>query len=113
MQDVFHERVKVYQIWQHAELMLTKKRELKSKFELQERRDKATQAATEVAEWGSKVERGKEEFDNISFMIKKEMDRFEMNRIKDFKNLIIQYLETSMNHQEEASSVSRLTTLGF
>lgn len=101
LQDVFHERVKVYQIWQHAQLMLTKKRELKSKFELQERRDKIAQAADEVTEWVTKVGRGQEEFDNISEMIKKEMERFEINRVKDFKNVIIQYLETIMNQQQE------------
>ncbi|KAK6643716.1 hypothetical protein RUM43_005226 [Polyplax serrata] len=101
IKDVFHERVKVYQIWQHAQLMLTKKRELKSKFELQERRDKIAQAADEVTEWVTKVGRGQEEFDNISEMIKKEMERFEINRVKDFKNVIIQYLETIMNHQQE------------
>lgn len=98
---MFHERVKVYQNWQHAQLMLTKKRELKSKFELQERRDKSSQVATEVAEWSAKVERGQEEFDNISQMIKKEMERFEINRVKDFKSIIIQYLETLMNQQQE------------
>lgn len=101
IKDVFHERVKVYQNWQHAQLMLTKKRELKSKFELQERRDKSAQVAQEVQEWSAKVERGQEEFDNISRMIKKEMERFEVNRVKDFKAIIIQYLETLMNHQQE------------
>lgn len=83
--------------------MLTKKRELKSKFELQERRDKSAQLANEVAEWNGKVERGQIEFDNISRMIKKEMERFEINRVKDFKNIIIQYLETIMNYQQEVS----------
>ncbi|EEB15745.1 Sorting nexin-2, putative [Pediculus humanus corporis] len=101
IKDVFHERVKVYQIWQHAQLMLTKKRELKSKFELQERREKSAQVANEIIEWNAKVERGQKEFDNISHMIKKEMERFEINRVKEFKIIIIQYLETIMNRQQE------------
>ncbi|KAL0278111.1 UNVERIFIED_CONTAM: hypothetical protein PYX00_000021 [Menopon gallinae] len=101
IKDVFHERVKVYQNWQHAQLMLTKKRELKSKFELQERREKSNQVAGEVTEWSAKVERGQEEFDNISQMIKKEMERFEINRVKDFKSIIIRYLETLMCQQQE------------
>ena len=81
--------------------MLTKKRELKSKFELQERREKSAQVANEIIEWNAKVERGQKEFDNISHMIKKEMERFEINRVKEFKIIIIQYLETIMNRQQE------------
>jgi len=51
------------------------------------------------------VERGQEEFDNISKMIKKEMDRFEVNRVKDFKAIIIQYLENLMTHQQQVRDV--------
>jgi sorting nexin-1/2 len=57
-------------------------------------------------QWEAKVERGQEEFDNISKMIKKEMERFEVNRVKDFKAIIIQYLETLMSHQQQVRDVS-------
>lgn len=49
------------------------------------------------------MERGQEEFDNISRMIKKEMERFEVNRVKDFKVTIIQYLESLMTHQQQVT----------
>ncbi|XP_047000278.1 sorting nexin-2 [Schistocerca americana] len=99
IKEVFHERVKVYQNWQHSQQMLNKKREQKAKLELSGKSDKGVQAGMEVVEWESKVERGQEEFDNISKMIKKELERFEINRVKDFKAIIIQYLENLMNNQ--------------
>lgn len=49
-QDVFHERVKVYQNWQHSQQMLNKKRELKAKFELSGKSDKGNQVNQEVIE---------------------------------------------------------------
>lgn len=48
VKDVFHERVKVFQNWQHAQMQLTKKRENKAKTELTQRRDKLEQAQNEV-----------------------------------------------------------------
>jgi Vps5 C terminal like. len=47
---VFHERVKVYQNWQHSQLMLNKKREQKAKIELSGKLDKGNQASVEVVE---------------------------------------------------------------
>lgn len=101
IKDVFHERVKVFQIWQHAQMMLNKKRELRARMEQAGRGDKTSQAAVEVIEWESKVERGQEEFDNISQMIKKEIERFELLRVEDFKKQLIEYLETMLQHQNQ------------
>ncbi|ETN61087.1 sorting nexin [Anopheles darlingi] len=101
IKDVFHERVKVFQNWQHAQLQLTKKRENKAKLELQERRDKLEFAQKEVEEWEAKVQRCQKEFDNISTEIKKEMERFELARARDFKSTIIKYLEDQMAHQQQ------------
>jgi molecular chaperone GrpE (heat shock protein) len=61
-------------------------------------------------QWEAKVERGQEEFDNISKMIKKEMERFEVNKVKDFKAIIIQYLENLMTHQQQVRDVYCYTT---
>lgn len=101
LQEVFHERVKVFQNWQHAQMMLNKKREHKARLEQTGRSDKTNQAATEVIEWESKVERGQEEFDKISQMIKKEVERFELIRVDDFKKQLIQYLENMLKHQNQ------------
>ncbi|KAH0945191.1 hypothetical protein HN011_006424 [Eciton burchellii] len=101
IKDVFHERVKVFQNWQHAQLMLNKKREQKARLEQSGRTDKTSQAATEVIEWEAKVDRGQEEFDNISKMIKEEVERFELVRVQDFKKQLIEYLEWMLQHQNQ------------
>lgn len=51
--------------------------------------------------WEAKVERGQENFEKISRMIKNEMDRFEKCRIYDFKTTFIKYLENHMEHQAQ------------
>uniref|UniRef100_A0A1B6FV78 Sorting nexin-2 n=1 Tax=Cuerna arida TaxID=1464854 RepID=A0A1B6FV78_9HEMI len=100
IRDVFHERVKVYQNWQHSQLMLNKKREQKAKMDLANKSDKGT-ITNEIIEWEAKVERCQEEFTSISKMIKKEMERFEIERVKNFKSFIYKYLEEQMSHQHQ------------
>lgn len=58
--------------------------------------------------WGAKVERGQQEFNNISSMIKKEMEMFEAARVKEFKSLIIRYLEDHMAHQAQVTHYIKL-----
>ncbi|CAG7667466.1 unnamed protein product [Allacma fusca] len=101
VKEVFHERVKAYQTWQHAQQVLSKKREAKSKLELQVKNDRIAQAREEVIEWEGKVERYQEDFESISRIIKKELDQFEVARVKEFKKIIIKYLESQLKHQEE------------
>ncbi|GIY04492.1 sorting nexin-1 [Caerostris darwini] len=101
VKDVFHQRVKVYQTWQHAQQVLTKKREQKAKLELVGKTDKIPQAKEEVIEWEAKSERGQEEFENISKMIRKEVERFEKSRVHDFKVSIIKYMESLLETQEQ------------
>lgn len=50
VKSVFHERVKVFQNWQHAQLQLSKRRENRGRYELANRTDKLEQAQQEVEE---------------------------------------------------------------
>jgi len=101
VKDVFHERVKTYQTWQHAQQMLAKKREAVDRWESAGRSDKVAPAKDEVLEWEAKVNRSQEEFDNISKAIKSELERFELQRVKDFKTAFILYLEAQLKAQEK------------
>ena len=56
-------------------------------------------------QWEAKVQRSQEEFDSISKAIKKELDRFEIQRVKDFKAGFISYLEAQLKAQEKVSLV--------
>lgn len=53
--------------------------------------------------WEAKVERCEEEFNNISKMIKKEMERFEAVRVEEFKSVFIRYMEDQLKHQIQVS----------
>lgn len=50
IKSVFHERVKVFQNWQHAQMQLSKRRENRGRYELNNRTDKLEQAQLEVEE---------------------------------------------------------------
>lgn len=101
VKDTFHQRVKVYQTWQHAQQQLVKKREQKARAELAGRSDKVAQANEEVNEWDAKVSRGQEEFESISKTIKVELEKFEVTRVQDFKNNIIKYMESLLETQQQ------------
>jgi len=101
VKDTFHQRVKVYQTWQHAQQQLNRKREAKARAELAARSDKVAQANEEVLEWEAKVNRGQEEFENISKTIKLELEKFEITRVQDFKNNIIRYMESLLETQQQ------------
>lgn len=54
-------------------------------------------------QWEAKAERGQEEFENISKMIRKEVERFEKSRVHDFKVSIIKYMESLLETQQQVS----------
>lgn len=82
-------------------MQLTKRRENKAKLELANRNDKTEAAQKEIVEWEAKVQRCQREFEIISQEIKKEMDRFEVKRVQEFKAIIVKYLEDQMAHQQQ------------
>ncbi|XP_078589460.1 sorting nexin-2-like isoform X4 [Branchiostoma floridae x Branchiostoma japonicum] len=98
---VFHERVKSFHNWQNAQQTLAKKREAEAKFKQTGKTDKIAHAQEEIREWEGKVEKGREDFEEISKTIRTEIRRFETNRVKDFRNIIIKYMETLMNSQQQ------------
>lgn len=101
VKDAFRMRVKIFKNWKDAEVTLRKKRENKAKLELAHKNDKIPQAQQEIQEWEQKVDKGQEDFENISKTLKKEVARFELQRIKDFKSSVINYLENLMNTQQQ------------
>lgn len=52
------------------------------------------------------MNRSQEEFDTISKAIKKELERFEIQRVKDFKAAFISYLEAQMKAQDKVSQLN-------
>ena len=106
LQEVFHEREKAWHQWQQAQTFLARKREAKTKFELQGLTDKLPAARKEVEVWEQKVQETEEAFQKISKIIKKEMRRFDAQRVKDFKEVIVAYLESLALSQQQVQQTA-------
>lgn len=44
------------------------------------------------------------EFTNISTQIKQEIEEFDLQRVRDFKTIVIKYIEDQMAHQNQVTS---------
>lgn len=101
VRGVFDQRVKTWQRWQDVQTMLQKKRENEARLIWANKPEKLQQAKDEITEWEPKVLQCEREFEQISTNIRKEVARFEVERIKDFKSRVIVYLETLQNSQQQ------------
>lgn len=70
-----------------------------------------TSSAKRILQWEAKVERGQQEFDSISRVIKKEVERFEEERVSELRSTIIRYIEEHMKHQGQVSQYQIYTNL--
>lgn len=101
VKGVFDQRMKCWQKWQDAQVNLQKKREAEAKLQIANKPDKLQQAKDEIKEWEAKVQQGERDFEQISKTIRKELGRFEKDRVKDFKAVIIKYLESLVQTQQQ------------
>ncbi|KAG9487896.1 hypothetical protein GDO78_007605 [Eleutherodactylus coqui] len=101
VKGVFDQRMKCWQKWQDTQVNLQKKREAEAKLQIANKPDKLQQAKDEIRELEEKVQQGEKDFEQISKTIRKEVGRFEKQRVKDFKTVIIKYLESLVQTQQQ------------
>ncbi|KAK5909297.1 hypothetical protein CesoFtcFv8_003241 [Champsocephalus esox] len=101
VKGVFDHRIKTWQKWQDSQMLLQKKREAEAKMQFNNKPDKLQQAKDEIKELEGKVEQGERDFEQISKTIRKEVSRFEKERVTDFKAIIIKYLESLVQTQQQ------------
>uniref|UniRef100_A0A665VIA8 Sorting nexin-2 n=1 Tax=Echeneis naucrates TaxID=173247 RepID=A0A665VIA8_ECHNA len=101
VKGVFDHRMKTWQKWQDSQMLLQKKREAEAKLQFTNKPDKLQQAKDEIKELEGKVQQGERDFEQISKTIRKEVSRFEKDRVKDFKTIIIKYLESLVQTQQQ------------
>lgn len=101
VREAFREREKAFHNWQHAQTTLAKKREQEAKLKTTGKTEKLPQVQQEITDWEEKVEKGQREFEAISKTIRREVNRFETNRVQDFRSVIIKYLESLMEKQQK------------
>uniref|UniRef100_A0A673IL83 PX domain-containing protein n=1 Tax=Sinocyclocheilus rhinocerous TaxID=307959 RepID=A0A673IL83_9TELE len=98
---VFDQRMKTWAKCQDAQVMLQRKREAEAKLQHANKPDKLQQAKDEIREWEGKVQQGERDFEQISKNIRREVGRFEKDRVKDFRVVIIKYLESLVHTQQQ------------
>ncbi|GMR54592.1 hypothetical protein PMAYCL1PPCAC_24787 [Pristionchus mayeri] len=101
LKAAFAERHRVWQNWQTAQQNITKKREQKTRLELAGKTDKAAVLRAETEEAVQKADALEVQFGRISDEIKREYGKFESTRKRDLKAIIVRFLETLKQSQEE------------
>ncbi|XP_077377883.1 sorting nexin-2 [Festucalex cinctus] len=101
VKGVFEQRVKTWQKWQDTQLLLQKKREAEVKLQFSNKPDKLQQAKEDIKELEGKVQQGERDFEQISRVIRREVSRFEKDRVNDFKSIITKYLEALALTQQQ------------
>ncbi|XP_059360325.1 sorting nexin-2-like isoform X2 [Carassius carassius] len=96
VRGVFDQRMKTWGKWQDAQLMLQRKREAEAKLQYANKPEKLQQARDEIREWEGKVQQGERDFEQISRNIRREKER-----VKDFRVVIIKYLESLVHSQQQ------------
>ncbi|XP_068429379.1 sorting nexin-2-like [Clinocottus analis] len=101
VKGVFDHRMKTWQKWQDSQLLLQKKREAEAKLQFNNKPEKLQQAKDEMRELEGKVLQGERDFELISKTIRREVSRFEKERVKDFKSILVKYLESLVQTQQQ------------
>lgn len=99
IREVFQQRAKVFQNWQHAQQTLARKREQKQRTDLVP--GKSEKLNQDIAEYEARVQRGQEEFEKMSKNIKKDVEKFELDRIKEFQANMMKYIENLLEGQRK------------
>ncbi|KAG2231950.1 hypothetical protein INT48_005665 [Thamnidium elegans] len=99
----FNARVKVYQAYQQADSELQKKNVLFEKVKIQQKNkpEKLVSWQQEINEIKSRVEELQQEFQDISKLIKNELDRFDKEKVEDFRDSVEQFLRSMIEHQKQ------------
>lgn len=99
IRDVMQQRAKVYQNWQQSHQTLIRKREQKDRNDLPASKKEKLQQ--DIADLEARVQRGQDDFDKISGNIKKDVAKFEIDRVTEFRANILQYLESLIETQKQ------------
>ncbi|KAI7906554.1 Vps5 C terminal like-domain-containing protein [Cokeromyces recurvatus] len=92
----FNARIKAFQTYQQADSEYQKKLSLFEKLK-QQKADKQH----ELNEMKARVEELRDEFDDISKLIKNELDRFDKEKVEDFRDSVEQFLKSMIEHQKQ------------
>ncbi|KAJ3297823.1 Vacuolar protein sorting-associated protein 5 [Borealophlyctis nickersoniae] len=99
----FNSRAQAYGSWQATEANLQKKRDALEKLKTasRTRSDKIAAMSAEIEEAETQVSAAKKEFENVSTLLQKELDRCDREKVADFTAAMRAFLRSLLESQKE------------
>lgn len=106
VKTAFNQRQKSYHNWQSAESELQKKKHAQEKLLRQgkSQQDRLNQASAEVADAERRVHQTRLLFEDLGRVMRNELERFEREKVEDFKSGVETFLESAVEAQKEVCS---------
>ncbi|KAH9868228.1 hypothetical protein J1614_007300 [Plenodomus biglobosus] len=103
VKTAFQQRQKAYHSWHAAEQELQKRKTTQDKLLRQGRsqQDRLNQLSADVADAERKVHQARLLFDDMGRLMRSELERFEREKVEDFKSGVETFLESAVEAQKE------------
>jgi sorting nexin-1/2 len=107
----FEQRQKAFHTWQSAATEMEKRKTTQDKLLRQGKtqQDRLNQLNADVVDAERKVHQAKLAFEDMGRMMRNELERFEREKVEDFKSGVETFLESAVEAQKEVSSVDLIT----
>ena len=104
VKQAFGQRQKAYHSWHAAEQEMQKRKATQEKLLRQGKtqQDRLTQMQADVADAERKVHQARLQFEEMGRLMRGELDRFEREKVEDFKSAVETFLEGAVEAQKEA-----------
>lgn len=105
VKQAFGQRQKAFYAWHAAESEMQKRKANQDKLLRQgkSQQDRLNQVSAEVADSERKVHQAHLLFEDMGRLLRQELDRFEREKVEDFKSGVETFLESSVEAQKEVS----------
>lgn len=106
VKTAFNQRQKSFHNWQSAESELQKRKQAYDKLLRQgkSQQDRLNQANAEVADAERRVHQTRLLFEDLGRVMRNELERFEKEKVEDFKSGVETFLESAVEAQKEVCS---------
>lgn len=108
VKQAFSQRQKGFHAWHSAEADLAKKKAAQDKLLRQgkSQRDRLAATQAEISDAERKVHQARLLFDEMGKSMRAELDRFEKEKVEEFKSGVETFLESAVEAQKEVSTIS-------
>lgn len=113
IKTAFSQRQKAFHSWHSAESELQKRKQTQEKLMRQgkSQQDRLIQINADVADAERKVHQARLLFEDMGRLMRNELDRFEKEKVEDFKSGVETFLESAVEAQKEVSIFLRSCSL--